>query len=116
MKKVYLFEDKGCHPSKVEALASFLRRRFDGTAEIAAFDLGRPAGLVPFPLQLRLDWQQGADCLPALVVDSVVVTRGWVPNFRDAVRLIESGQPAPDSMRPAPAAQASCACGPDGCC
>ncbi len=116
VKKVYLFEDKGCHPSKVEALASFLRRRFDGTADITAFDLGRLKDPVPFPLQLRLSWQQGADCLPALVVDSVVVTQGWVPNFRDAVQLIESGQPAPESMRPAAPAEPGCACGPAGCC
>jgi hypothetical protein len=116
MKQVYLFEDKGCHPSKVAALASFLRRRLDGTAEITALDLGRPEGQVPFPPQLHLRWQQGADCLPALVVDSVVLTEGWVPNFRDAVRLIESGQPAPESMRPVARAESGCSCGPAGCC
>jgi hypothetical protein len=116
MKNVYLFEDKGCHPSKVEPLASFLRRKLDGTAEVSAFDLGRPKGQVPLPLQLRLNWQQGTDCLPALVVDSVVVTQGWVPNFRDAVQLIESGEPAPESMRPVAPAASSCDCGPGGCC
>ena len=116
MKQVYLFEDKGCHPSKVEALASFLRRRLDGAAQITAFDLGRPEGQVPVPPRLRLHWTQGADCLPALVVDAVVVTEGWVPNFRDAVRLIDSGQPAPESMRPAARADPGCSCGPDGCC
>lgn len=118
MKNVYLFEDKGCHPSKIDSLASFLRRKLEGTAEVATFDLGRPKGQVPFPPQLHRQWQQGADCLPALVVDSVVVTEGWVPNFRDAVQLIESGQPAPESMRPATpsAVRSGCDCGPGGCC
>lgn len=126
VKIVHLFEDKGCQPSKVEALASFLRRRFGETAEVTAFDLGRPKGLVPFPPELRLLWQQGADCLPALVVDSVVVAEGWVPNFRDAVQLVESGQAAPESMRPAAPAESGsssssssssgCGCGPAGCC
>jgi arsenite methyltransferase len=115
VKNVYLFEDKGSRPSKVESLASFLRRRLDGTAEVTAFDLGRPTGQVPLPPQLRIRWQQGAACLPAMVVDSVVVTEGWVPNFRDAVQLIESGQPAPESMWPAAPAASSCGCGPGGC-
>lgn len=118
MRKIYLFEEKCCATSDADSLASFLSRKFEGRAEVRTFDLSQPTGLVPLPPKLFMKLQeQDSRVLPAMVVDSVVVTEGWLPNLMDAVELVESGAPAPAAMAPAPrpSAASSC-CDPDGNC
>jgi len=111
--RVDLFEDRGCHPGVVESLASFLKNRFGDRARVGTYDLGQPTGLVPIPPALFLKWQDvGSQCLPAMVVNSAVVTEGWLPSPDDAAAAIETGRAPAPRARPA---TVSC-CEPGTCC
>lgn len=93
-KSVYIFENVCCGASPSEALVSFLQNRFGDNVEIKAFDLGKERGNLPIPgpLALKLG-SAGAKCLPAMVVDGVVVSEGRLPNFMEAVEAVNTGAP-----------------------
>lgn len=113
MRKINIFENRYCQPSAAEPLVGRLREHYDGQAEINVYDLSKPEGLVPLPPSLFLKMESGdLSCLPAMTVDAVVVTTGWLPSEADVVAVVEAAQPVP---RPAQQAGASC-CGPQGGC
>jgi len=99
MRKIYIFEKNCCGPSSYEQLAQFLEQKFGSDSEVKMFDLGRVTGSVPMPVQLLLKIQvEGTACLPALVVDGQIMTERGLPNFFDAVELIQSGKPATNDV------------------
>lgn len=99
MKTVYFFEKTCCGPSQAEELVNFLQKKFNTTAEVKLFDLGKMRGNIPIPPNLLLKIQtEGIKCLPAMVVDGNIVAEGGIPNFMDAVRLVESGKPSEKAL------------------
>jgi len=95
MHKVHLYEEKCCAPSTGDRLAESLAKHFGADIAVSSYDLRNPGGSVPFPSSLLLKLNEGDfGCLPAMVVDSTVVTEGRLPSFDEAVRLVETGQPA----------------------
>jgi ABC-type amino acid transport substrate-binding protein len=109
MKKIYIFEKNCCGPSATEDLIQFLQKKFGATSEVKLYDLGKSTGNLPIPSSLLFNIQAlGTKCLPALVVNGIVLTEGWLPNFLDAVDLIEKGEP---SKKPVPSISS-----PDKCC
>ncbi len=104
-KKVYVFERNCCGPSPSADLVSFLQRKFQDHIEVKVFDLGKPNSLLPIPTQLLLKIQtEGGDCLPAMVVDGVLVAERKLPNFLEAVEIVQTGQPTAISLVPASSA------------
>src|SRR5437588_6917443 len=101
-KRVYIFEKNCCGPSPSTELTTFLQRKFADQAEIKTFDLGKPNGLLPIPASLLMKIQtEGGNCLPAIVVDDVLVAERKLPNFLEAVELVQTGQPSKTSLAPA---------------
>ena len=95
MHKVHLYEEKCCAPSTGDQLAESLAAHFGDDITVQAYDLSNPQGAVPFPSSLLLKLDSGDfGCLPAMVVDSTVVTEGWLPTPDEAVGLVETGKPA----------------------
>jgi hypothetical protein len=90
----------------------FLGKRFGDQAEVQLFNLSSAKGAVPIPKNLMVKIQtEGVGCLPAIVVDNVVVSEGRVPNFLEAVEMVETGKPSANpTPTPAPAAKASTGC------
>ena len=113
VKKVYIFEQACCGPSPSQGLVDFLHKKFAGDIELELFNMGNVKGALPMPKELMVKIQnEGAGCLPAIVVDNVVVSEGRVPNFLEAVEMVQTGKPSANP-RPAPApAQSSSS----GCC
>jgi hypothetical protein len=108
MKRVYFFEKICCGPSAGQGLLDFIQKRFGDQVETKAFDLSKARGMLPIPTNLMMKIQTtGLGCLPALVVDNVVVAEGRIPNFLEAVEMVQSGQPA---ATPAPAAAVKSGC------
>lgn len=102
---IAVYETTSCNGSRGGALLDFLRRRYP-QADVRHVDLAAGGDVaVPPALLLRLD-AVGDRCLPALVADGTVLSEGGLPNFIDAVTVIDSGEPLP---------AASC-CGPGTCC
>lgn len=100
-KKVYLFENNCCGPSPSTEFVSFLQQKFADEIEVKVFDLGKPNGLLPIPSSLLLKIQaQGAECLPALVVNGTVVAERKLPNLLEAVEIVRTGQPSSTSLNP----------------
>jgi hypothetical protein len=98
-KKVYLFEQNCCGPSTSTEFVSFLQQKFADEIELKVFDLGKPNMLLPIPSSLLLKIQaQGGDCLPALVVDGVLVAERQLPSFLEAVEIVQTGQPSQTSL------------------
>ena len=110
-KKVYLFEEKCCGVSVAQPLVSFLRQELGEGADVRAFDLSHPQGLTPLPPPLFFKlMSEGSKCLPAMVVDSVVVTEGWLPDPGAGLEIVASGRPATRTDAN------TCCCDPSGCC
>lgn len=108
MKRVYFFEKICCGPSAGQGLLDFIQKRFGDQVETKAFDLSKARGMLPIPGSLLMKIQtQGLGCLPALVVDNVVVSEGRIPNFLEAVELVQTGK---SSAEPAPAAAVKSGC------
>lgn len=100
-KKVYIFEQNCCGPSPSANFVSFLQRKFGTQVEVKTFDLGKPNGLLPIPSTLLWKIQaDGGNCLPALVVDGVLVAERKLPNFLEAVEIVQTGQPSKTSLSP----------------
>jgi Arsenical resistance operon protein ArsD len=100
-KKVYLFEKNCCGPSPSTEFVAFLQRKFADEIKVKVFDLAQPNGLLPMPSSLLAQIKaEGAECLPALVVDGIVVAERKLPNFLEAVELIRTGQPSQTSLTP----------------
>lgn len=100
VKKVYIFDSPCCGPSPSQGLVDFLQRRFGDEIELKLFNLGGAQGALPIPKALMSKIQsQGTGCLPAVVVDNVVVSEGRVPNFLEAVEMVQTGKP---SANPSP--------------
>jgi arsenite methyltransferase len=98
-KTVAIFEKNCCGPSPSTELAAFLQRKFGSSITLKIFDLGKPNGLLPIPPSLLLKIQsEGGNCLPAMVVDGVVVAERSLPNLLDAVELVQTGQPNATSI------------------
>ena len=96
MKSISIFEQSGgcCGGSVSDALVSFLQRKFKGEATIEVIKMNDTSARVPVPSSLlMLMTEQGDACLPAMVVDGNVVAHGKLPNFMEAVTLI-NGKPA----------------------
>lgn len=111
MKKIYVFEEKCCGVSVAKPLVSFLRQELGEQVDVRAFDLSHPDELTPLPPGLFFKLMtDGSKCLPAMVVDSVVITEGWIPDTAAALEIVASGRPAtrPDVN--------TCCCDPSGCC
>ncbi|MEV6907077.1 hypothetical protein [Amycolatopsis sp. NPDC051071] len=112
-KKVYIFEECTCNSSPSASLLGLLASRYP-TADVRAFDLAKPEGLVPLPPTLFMQLQENAAAaLPAIVVDGQIRSQGWTPNFMDAVKLVESPDPAGPVRRAQAAGEC---CGTDGSC
>ncbi|WP_428911133.1 arsenic metallochaperone ArsD family protein [Niallia sp. Krafla_26] len=95
MRTVYFFEKTCCGPSQSEEVVNFLQKKFNGTAEVKTFDLGKSTGNIPMPPSLLFKIQsEGIKCLPVMVVDGNIVVEGGIPNLMDAVRLVETGKPS----------------------
>jgi hypothetical protein len=108
MKRVYFFEKICCGPSAGQGLLDFIQKRFGDQVETKAFDLSKARGMLPIPGSLLMKIQtQGLGCLPALVVDNVVVSEGRIPNFLEAVELVQTGK---STAAPAPAAAVKSGC------
>ncbi|MEU7751362.1 arsenic metallochaperone ArsD family protein [Micromonospora sp. NPDC049101] len=108
--KIYVFEECSCNTAPSQPLLNALRERYD-TAEIQAFDMAKPVGLLPLPPALFFALEaEGSRCLPALVVDGALRTQGWLPTATQAVQLIdhpdETQSPA---KRPTATTDACCA-------
>jgi hypothetical protein len=74
-------------------LTEFLKTRF-ASSEVATYDSAALNGTGPLPPSVSEDLGTLRSAqLPALVVDGKVYTEGWLPNFLDAVALIESNRP-----------------------
>ena len=116
MRKVYFFEEKCCGVSVTEALVSFLRAELGNEADVRAFDLSHPEELTPLPPSLFFKlMSEGSKCLPAMAVDSVVVTEGWLPNPAKSLEIVASGRPVSRDAIGATGDNACC-CGPSDCC
>jgi hypothetical protein len=113
--KIYVFEECSCNVSPSTGLLDLLRERFPN-ADIRAFDMAKPEGLLPLPPALFLALEEhGSASLPALVVDGQVRTEGWLPEPSLAVMVVE--HPETLSSATSKPAAASC-CAPDSstCC
>src|SRR5579875_2165324 len=116
MHKVLLYEEKCCAPSTADQLAEALARHFGDDITVQAYDLRNPGGAVPFPSSLLLKLDSGDfGCLPAMVVDSTVVTEGWLPSLDEAVDLVETGKPATRTTLPQSGEHGCCGNG-QSCC
>jgi hypothetical protein len=116
MHKVHLYEEKCCAPSTGDRLAESLAKHFGDDITVRSYDLRNPGGPVSFPSSLLLKLDTGDfGCLPAMVVGSTVVTEGWLPTFDEAVRLVETGQPAA-TTRPSQAQEEHGCCGTGQAC
>lgn len=71
-------------------LASRLRESLEETAVVDVIDLARAAGnvFIPLPLIKSLT-RYGEACLPALLVDDVIVRQGRMPDDTTALQLVE---------------------------
>jgi hypothetical protein len=116
MHKVHLYEEKCCAPSSGDQLAESLAKHFGADIAVQSYDLLNPGGSVPFPSSLLLKLDSGDfGCLPAMVVDSTVVTEGWLPEFDEAIKLVETGQPAAARVT-LPQAEHGCCGDGQSCC
>ncbi|MEV0237995.1 arsenic metallochaperone ArsD family protein [Nonomuraea sp. NPDC050786] len=117
LSKIHIFEECTCNTSPSRPLVDFLSKRYEGV-EVRAFDMAKPEGLVPLPPPLFLALEnEGVRCLPALVVDGQVRTKGWLPNLMDAVKVIENPEEAGVPIsRPASQASSSCCSTDQDCC
>lgn len=114
MKKVYFFEEKCCGVSVAEPLANFLRSELAGEADVRVFDLSHPDGLTPLPPSLFFKlMSDGSKSLPAMTVDSSVITQGWLPDRAKALEIVVSGVSVEVD---AVAAGGACQCAPGKCC
>ncbi len=78
------------------ALAAELMPRLGGVAEVGVVDLESHVGDVAIPPSLLASMRRVGDrCLPALVVDGVVVRQGRLPDDLEALRLIERSEVDP---------------------
>ena len=117
MHKVHLYEEKCCAPSTGDRLAESLARHFGDGITVNSHDMLNPVGSVPFPSYLLLKLNEGDfSCLPAMVVDSTVVTEGWLPTFDEAVQLVETGRPAAAARPGQEQAEHGCCSADQSCC
>jgi hypothetical protein len=87
--KVFVFEECSCNVSPSESLIAALSDRYPG-ADVRAFDMAKPEGLLPLPPALFLAIEsRGSAALPALVVDGQIRTQGWLPTTADAPAIVE---------------------------
>ena len=106
-----------------EELASQLRDSLGETASVLVTDLSTAAGNVFIPLTLIKSLTRYGDrCLPALLVDDVIVRQGRLPDHASALQLVD--HPVPDRsgeleldlmLVQVRAAEAEGCCGPGGC-
>ena len=114
-EKIYIFEECTCNTSPSAGLLGLLRGRY-GSADVRAFDLAKPEGLVPLPPALFMALQGGATgALPAIVVDGRIRAQGWTPNFMDLVKLIDNPELATSTKEDSSSAAGAC-CSTDGSC
>lgn len=72
------------------ALANRLMPRLGEAVDVAVVDLESHVGDVALPSSLLASMRRfGSGCLPALVVDGVIVRQGRLPDEPEALRLIE---------------------------
>lgn len=117
MHKVHFFEEKCCASSTGDRLAELLGKHFGDEVTVSSYDLRDPAEAVPLPASLLLKLDMGdPGCLPAMVVDSTVVTEGWLPTFEEAVQLVETGQPLVMARRGQGQAEHGCCGTGQSCC
>lgn len=111
VKKVYIFDSPCCGPSPSQGLVDFLQRRFGEEIDLKLFNLGNAKGALPIPKTLMSKIQsEGTGCLPAIVVDNVVVSEGRVPNFLEAVEMVQTGKPSANGSRMPVATKPSGSC------
>lgn len=93
MKKIQIFEHTGCQPSRASELSQRLGEHYGDTA-VSVYDLSKPDGPVPLPPTLFLKMEGGdTSCLPAMTVDSVLVTQGWLPDASEVLAVVERAEP-----------------------
>ena len=73
----------------------------------------QPLAFIENPTVHQLISTEGTNCLPLVLVEGVVVSRGTYPERQELVSWIEM-KPRP-SLLPVSSGGQSC-CGPDGCC
>jgi len=96
----------------------YLSQQYGDQLETRVVDLAKPED-APVPAQLRFRMSVSGDaCLPALVLDGVVVTVGTLPGPDELRKLIAEGRP-PGALpfdRIGPRASQSADCDTPGCC
>jgi hypothetical protein len=113
MKRVHFFEEKCCAVSVAEPLVKFLRDELGDAADVRVFDLSHPEPLTPLPPSLFFKLvSEGSQSLPAMAVDSVIVTEGWLPDRAEILGIVASGKPAARAALDS----AACCCGPSAQC
>jgi hypothetical protein len=114
--KIFVFEECSCNVSPSTGLLEVLSAKY-ARADIRAFDMAKPEGLLPLPPALFLALStEGSGCLPALVVDGQVRTQGWLPAVADAVALIETPAAVNPAARPLQMASTDCCAPGTTCC
>jgi hypothetical protein len=119
-KKVVIFERSSPATwSPAQELAGTLREQAAGELEVRIVNLAEGNADAALPAQLRFRMSlSGEDCLPAIVVDGVLVALGALPERDEVARLIVSGRPfgmLPFANSKSLVAQAS-DCGSSTCC
>ena len=100
MKNVLLIEDRCCGSDFLNTY-QYLRNRYDSDSEqIRLVNLQQNIPGANLPESVRaLITQLDPNILPAIYVDNVLVSSGYVPNLMDVVTLIDSGKPTNNSLK-----------------
>jgi hypothetical protein len=92
----------------IERLAAFLKRKLGHFPALQIQSVTLRDGDAPraIPAALAAQLQRfGARCLPAIVVDGTLVSQGVLPNFLDALDLVQRAEPTDGA--PPPQAQSA---------
>lgn len=93
MKNVYLVENNCCGSSLTE-VSNFLTKRLGNEGKVESLNLARvtEVSVIPKVVRQRVE-VAGLEVLPMIVVNDVIVSEGFIPNFLDVMELLESGKP-----------------------
>jgi hypothetical protein len=120
-KKVVIFERSSAGDSSLSSeLLRNLQEQTSEELDVQIVNLAEDNVEVTLPAQLRFRMSlAGEDCLPALVVNGVLVAIGTLPDKEEAAKLVARGKPfgpLPITNLKSLAAQANECCSGSGCC
>lgn len=110
MKNICLVENNCCGSGFTE-MTSFLAKRFGDQAKVEVMNLAKidEKSVIPKVIRKRVE-TAGLGSLPMIVVNDVIVSEGYIPNFLDVVELLESGKPLENTQTPIAIPKKAC-CG-----